>query len=74
MKFSVIDLQLKQIKKKSIKEFANDWINHNIKCDQKNALVIAYNKIIQEEQKKRKNMQKKGKKKQNLLMKLNNTL
>lgn len=61
-------------KKKSIKEFANDWINHNIKCDQKNALVIAYNKIIQEEQKKRKNMQKKGKKKQNLLMKLNNTL
>ena len=49
-------------KKKSIKEFANDWINHNIKCDQKNALVIAYNKIIQEEQKKKKEYVEKRKK------------
>lgn len=49
-------------KKKSIKEFANDWINHNIKCDQKNALVIAYNKIIQEEQKKKKEYAEKRKK------------
>ena len=49
-------------KKKSIKEFANDLINHNIKCDQKNALVIAYNKIIQEEQKKKKEYVEKRKK------------